>query len=137
VLADLAEVLPFAGRPREALAKITKAIELNPEHPDWYLRPYAIALFFAGDYEQSARIFETWLASSRISKEYYVWLAAAWSLAGKTDRAKQILDEQNIFQSVSPSTLMAIGRRWPLAPEEQEIFFRGLRLSGVLDGAPN
>ncbi len=134
VLADIAEVLPFVGRPREALEKIEQAIKLNPKHPEWYLRPYSIALLFAGKYEKSARNFETWLASSRTSKEYYTWLAAAWSLAGKPDRARQILDEQKIVgSSTFVHTISAIVRKWPLATDEREILVRGLRLAGLPD----
>jgi len=137
VLADLAEVLPFVGRPREALAKIERAIELNPDYPDWYLRPYAIALFMNEDYKAAAGQFETWLAGSRISREYYVWLAAALALAGDTERAKQILAEKNVFQSSFASTVSAINKRWPLPKDEQETLDRGLRLAGVPEGPPS
>ncbi len=134
VLADLAEILPFIGRPEEALRKIKKAIELNPKHPNWYLRSYAIALFLTGEYEQSAHTFESFLQTSRISKEYYVWYAAAFSLSGMPDKAKQVLDDLNFYKSGYPSTLSAIGRRWPLDVKEQEVFFRGLRHSGIPEG---
>ena len=48
LMADLADVLPFVGKSSEALRLMERAIALNPDHPDWYFRPYGIALFFEG-----------------------------------------------------------------------------------------
>lgn len=136
VLADLAEVLPFVGRSREALAKVERAIELNPDYPNWYRRPYGMALLLNGDYAAAAEAFEAWLADARLSQEYTVWLAAALALAGEPARAKQALAEADIYKSAFASTISAIHRRWPLPADEQAIFDRGLRLAGVPEGPP-
>ena len=132
IMAELADVLPFAGHLKEALAQIRNAIDLNPDHPDWYFRPYGISLFLDGKFEKSAQYLESWLQNERRTKIYNIWRAAALALAGHQDQAKELV-AQGWFGE-GPRTLYAVRRYWQLPREYEEILFRGLREAGLPDG---
>jgi adenylate cyclase len=60
VLADLATVLPFAGRPKDALKLIQKAMEMNPDHPAWYFAASGIAYLLTEEAELAIRDLKRW-----------------------------------------------------------------------------
>lgn len=135
LLADIADVLPFLGETSRALATIKKAIVLNPDHPNWYLRPLGMAQLLNGEYEHSARSFRTWLKDESSLSEYRLWLISAEALAGRKDEAKELMTSLRKAIAINiPSTVEAVKRAWPLAGDEQELFLRGLRIAGISEG---
>lgn len=131
LLAELADVLPFAGRPDRALQTIERAIALNPDHRDWYLRPLGIAQLLEKQYEKSVRSFRTWLAGEKIMTDYYLWLASALAHAGHTEQASSVLHHVNeAGGSNLPTSFYAVKRAWPLPQKAENIFLSGLRRAG-------
>ncbi|MGI9354280.1 MAG: adenylate/guanylate cyclase domain-containing protein [Rhizobiaceae bacterium] len=131
LLADLADVLPFAGEPLKALETIKRATRLNPDHPDWYLRPMGIAQLLTGDHDGAARSLKTWLKGETVLTDYNLWLVSALALSGQVEEAKKVLQWIHVRGSSGlPTTFYALGREWPLPEKEKEIFFEGLRMAG-------
>lgn len=144
-LADLAITLSFAGDPKRAIGLSDLARERNPNHPPWYFAASGIALLLSGDSQASLNDLEAWRDSDKSFNVPYAFLGAALALAGRADEARTALllyDRHSGYaapvnkldnsgeQNIRTSTY-AIKRRWPMAPEQEELFLRGLRLAGA------
>ena len=131
VLADLATALPFAGRPREALAAIRKAMELNPNHASWYFASSGIAHLLVGNTMNAIRDLERWEAATPDWNVPYMFLASAYGIAGQVAAAKAAYDRHTHLIGGGPMSINAALRKWPMGPAEREIFVRGLRVAGA------
>ena len=133
VLADLALALAFAGRPGDALIFIQKAMELNPSHPDWYFAASGIAYLLTDETELAIRDLKRWSESTPSWNVPYVFLASAYGLAGRVEAAKTALDRhRNLIRGIKKSAY-AMKRQWPMAPTEEEKFFRGLEIARAFE----
>lgn len=86
LMASTVEVLSWAGRSEEALARGRMAIERNPSGPIWYHLWYGFAHFVAGRYEEAIRILTAvnkpgWTHRAR-------WLAASLAAVGRVEEAR-------------------------------------------------
>ena len=133
VLADLATALPFAGRPEEALELIRQAMERNPDHPDWYYAASGIAYLLTEQAQLAIRDLQRWSGSEPSWNVPYLFLAAAYGLAGQADAAEAVYDRHSSLLYGTGMTLYALKREWPMGPREEEIFVRGLRVVGAKD----
>ncbi|MHA1528274.1 MAG: tetratricopeptide repeat protein [Alphaproteobacteria bacterium] len=159
VLADLAIALCFAARPEEALRLVRKAMERNPNHPDWYFAAAGIASLLKGETDRAVRDLGKWKDSTPSWNVPYVFLASALALSGKEAEANTTLatydwlsgtltgdnpaarrtavgsTEAESGETTEPfkirTTFYAVKRRWPMAPEQEEIFLEGLRIAGM------
>lgn len=84
----LATLLYYAGRPKEGMERIKKAMKINPHHP--YNYPYHLgqAYFILGEYQEAIVALEQGLATNPSSERMRVWLAAAYALDGRKEDAK-------------------------------------------------
>jgi adenylate cyclase len=57
ILVKAAEYLCYAGRPKEGLGLVHKAMRLNPHHPTWYWRTMGIVLYLEGEYARAIDAF--------------------------------------------------------------------------------
>lgn len=134
LLADLADVLPFAGQPEKAVEMVRKAIRLNPEHPKWYQRPLGIGLLLTGDIAGAEVELSKWLEDETIMVDYQLWLASALAQIGKIEEAGEALDYLRVHAGGAlPTTEYALNRKWPLTGAAHDIFHRGLRRAGFPD----
>jgi len=99
VMAELAYTMVFASLPTEALDLMRRAKRLNPNFPKWYFRPTGIAYFLVRDYAKAIPELTEW-AESELSLGAVtnlfttggpLWLASAYALAGKPDKARATL----------------------------------------------
>ena len=130
VLADLALVLSFAGRPDEALKLVRKAIERNPNHPSWYFAAVGIAYLLTEKPELAIRDLKRWSESTPSWDVPYMFLASANGLAGKVEAAAAALERRDQLASGKMS-FYAVSRTWPMAPKQEAIFVKGLKLAGM------
>ena len=91
MLADMASILVIVGRAEEAVNSIKKAMELNPNHPEWYRGSLAMSLFAARRYEDTLK------ASAKLGRVKKPWQlareAACLAQLGRTDDAKAVARE--------------------------------------------
>jgi TolB-like protein/class 3 adenylate cyclase len=146
VLVDLALALNFAGQPARAIDLSRKAMERNPNHPDWYFAASGIAHLLSGNPERAIPDLEKWVNSDRIYNVPYLFLASAQGLAGKTSIANSMLHQFEKFSNTISSghtsetgpfeirsTTYAVKRRWPMGPKEEQVFIGGLKAAGMRD----
>lgn len=82
-------VLTLRGRPREALALLTRAADLNPLHPDWYNNQWFHAHYQNGQYDGAAADLAR---LPRLKPFQRMRLAAALAMAGReAEAARELL----------------------------------------------
>mgnify|MGYP001828729919 FL=1 len=132
VLADLAKVLSFAGRPEEARKLIQTAMELNPDHPDWYYGASGVALLLTGDYKRAVTHLRKWSKASPNWGPPYIFLGAALAASGDVAGAKAAVGRYDeLYMPGSRMTLLAVRNKYPMGTEQLEKFQRYLSLAGV------
>jgi adenylate cyclase len=130
VLADLATALSFAGQPPKALTLTRKAMELNPSHPKWYFGASGIALLLTENPGRAVDDLRRWSEVDPSWHVPYVFLVAALANSGEVAAAKTALARFNKLVRARV-TLPFVRTTWPMAPEQEEVFHRGLRLAGM------
>ena len=131
----------FLGRTEEAFDLISKAMRLNPLHPNSYHLVLGNAAYFTGRYEDALREF-------RRGGEYGVWhhanLAAAY---GQTDRTEEAQAEMALFVEARRKQFVKRGTPLPASDLElvterierlrrrvdQDRYLEGLRKAGLSD----
>jgi adenylate cyclase len=83
-LARMAYAVSCAGEPRRAIDLLSRAMRLNPYHPDWYLWHLGDAYFDLGDYEQTVLT----LRKMRDQSEAHRLLAASYAHLGQAGEAR-------------------------------------------------
>ncbi len=146
ILADLSIALSFKGEPEKALDLTREAMERNTNHPSWYFAASGIAHLLSGDPQKAVPDLKKWSASLSSHNVPYVFLASALALSGEPDEANETLARfDKLSQTLSPmdesserpfkirTSTYAIRRKWQMAPAQQDIFLKGLRLAGMKD----
>jgi TolB-like protein/class 3 adenylate cyclase/Flp pilus assembly protein TadD len=132
ILADLSAALSFSGQPQKALSLIQKAMELNPNHPEWYLGVSGIALLLTGDSKRASEHLQAWSDISPSWRVPYIFLAAALANSGDIDGAKSAVHRYGeLYGPGTRTTILGVQNKWPMASEQQELFNSALRLAGV------
>jgi tetratricopeptide (TPR) repeat protein len=104
MLALLSEVLIDAGKLKEGIQKIQRALRLCPFPPSWYLSSLGLGFHLSGNNE--AAVFALNLAVEREPGSHYarVWLASTLAEMGRLDEAsaisKAVLDIEPSFSVV-------------------------------------
>lgn len=125
----LASLLYFAGRPEEGLARMEKAIRLEPHHP--YNFPFHMgqAYFIMKQYSKAIDTFQEALERNPASDRVRVWLVASLAKDGKQDEAEweavQVLINDPDF------SLAHFLEAFPFRNnEDREHFLTGLQMAG-------
>jgi adenylate cyclase len=126
----LATLLYYAGRPEEGLARIQKAIQLNPHHPYNYSFHLGQALFVLRRNEAAIAAFAQGIESNPASERLHVWLTAAYAQAGHQEEAEW---EAGQVLTLNPEFSVARMREsFPFKdPADLEHFLDSLRKAGL------
>jgi len=132
----MAWALIHAGRPKEALDFMAKAMRLDPHYPAIYLNVLGRAQFGMKQFEEAATSFER--ALKRNPENYYVlaFLAATYGHLGRKQEGIAAIEElQKIYPMVGPVTVERISE-WPMCktfkdPADKDRVLEGLRKAGV------
>jgi len=125
-----ATLLYYAGRPREGLVRMQKAIQLNPHHPYNYPFHLGQAFFILKQYRDAIEEFERGLSTNPASERLHVWLAATYAQAGRVGDAQWEIEQ---VKTNNPEfSLESIKRAVPFKnPKDMDHFLDGLRKAGV------
>ena len=131
VMADMADALNYAGRPREAIHLLEQAIRRNPSHPFSYLWMLGSAYYNVGDY---GRAIETFERISTPLADVKRLLAASYAMSGKMAQARQWMSQA--VAEDGTYTLEYFARTQPFAryPDMQR-YLEGLRKAGLPEKA--
>jgi adenylate cyclase len=103
-LARMAYAVTCSGEPRRAIDLLTRAMRLNPYHPDWYLWHLGDAYFDLGDYERTVLT----LRKMRDQSEAHRLLAASYAHLGQAAEARHHAEQ---ILAVHPNFSIAHWRR--------------------------
>jgi adenylate cyclase len=93
VIALCARNLVFVNRPQEALELINRAMRLSPYYPGWYLYVLGDAHRLMGHYDEAIAAFNGWRNRNPNSTRPYIFLAYAFSMAGRDEEARAAVAE--------------------------------------------
>jgi tetratricopeptide (TPR) repeat protein len=85
VLILIAWYLPQLGQPGRAVALAERAIQLNPNYPNWYNQALRFAYFFDGQFDKSLKYAK--LVTDPFATDY-AYFAAANAMTGNVKAAK-------------------------------------------------
>lgn len=125
-------ILVFSGYPKRGIAALERNIRLDPRDPQLAIRLNQIALahYFSREYENVVELAKRTTRSYPEYPHIYRWLAAALGQLGRTDEAKEALDEAI---STAPGAFdMFVRHRVPwIRPEDYAHMLEGLRKAGM------
>jgi len=101
--AIMAEVLNYAGRPKEAIEHIKIEMRLDPDRIHFSLCRLGIAHFSMRKYEQAATYFERGLKHNPDFKWPLIYLAATYAHLGRIQEAKEIFDKYSLASGWYPT----------------------------------
>lgn len=128
----MADILNFAGQPRQAMEVMHKAMRLNPHYQHIYLIIRGEIHFNLRDYELAIRDLETALSRNPEAQEARLWLAAAYAHAQQPDEASWQLE--HIRHAGIDLTLDYVERVVPLNdPGQRRHLLDGLHKAGLME----
>jgi len=128
--AHLAALLNFAGRPKEAIGSLEKAMRLNPHYPYWYLYHLGVAYTFTRRIEEATAAFKRVLAHNPNFLPAHTFLAAIYSALGREQEAQA---EAAAVLRISPNFSLEVQRQMLPVTDQAgaELFFDLLRKAGL------
>jgi TolB-like protein len=132
VLILIAWYLPPLNQPDRALSLADRALQLNPNPPNWYNQGLRYAYFFGGEFDKSLKYSK--LVTDPFATDY-AYLAAASALTGDMTAAKQAAaDVVRLDPDWTVEKYLSDGGGYP---EEMAILFvEGARRAGVAACVP-
>jgi tetratricopeptide (TPR) repeat protein len=128
-LAHYGTRLVYMGEWEDGRALVTKAIALNPGHPQWYSDPIIYYYYQTQDYEQA------WLEAKRQGESRDIWwlLFRAMILGqlGRSEEARPLIDAALKLKLDVRERLWDMARIWNAPDPHIEHIADGLRKAGL------
>ena len=127
--------LVYIGEWERGVALVTKAIALNPEHPQWYLDPIIYYYYQTGDYERAL----TESQRQRLSDDVWDALFRAMILGqlGRREEAQPLIEAALKLEPNVRERLFDMARIWNVPDPQIEHIADGLRKAGLaIEPAP-
>ena len=122
--------LYYAGRPEEGLARIRKAMQINPHHPFSYTFHLGQAYFILERYPEAIDALLKAIDCNPASERIHVWLAAAYVRSGELEEARW--EAEQVLNLNRGFSLQRIEESHPFKDREDlERFIGGLRMAGL------
>jgi adenylate cyclase len=127
---NLAVVLRYAGKSKEAIPVIRKALRLEPIAPDIYVQNLALVHFQTGDCKEAIATCEKGLKRDPDSLNSHVIMAAVYGGCGREKEARK---EATEILRINPKfTVESYTKILPYKnPSDRERTFQGLRKAGL------
>lgn len=126
LLIDMADALVFIGRPEESVAYIERAMRMNPISSDSLLWTLGIALYHAGQLQQSMAALEKMVNAPNLARRH---LAAVYVRLGDIEKAKKTARE---FLLEDSEYTLEREKLWPYRnPAMLEAFVKDLHMAGL------
>jgi adenylate cyclase len=128
----LAWTLHFAGRPREGLASMERAVRLNPRVPAIYRLVRGALYYSMAELDQALADFEHAVEISPSFQLARTWLAATYAGVGRSAEAQW--EAQEILALDPSFSIARVEQAFPIRdPEYRERFVNDLRRAGLPD----
>ncbi len=128
----LAWILHFAGRPKEGLASMQRAVILNPRVPAVYRLVRGALHYSREELDEALADLEAAVESNPSFQLQRIWLAVAYAATGRTDDARW--EGQEILALDPDFTTAQVERALPIRdPAYRERLLNDLRTAGLPD----
>jgi tetratricopeptide (TPR) repeat protein len=129
----MAYALVYAGRPKEAVDFVQRAMRLDPHYPAYHLYVLGLAHFVMEEFDAAVPLFERALKRNPENYVPLISLAAAYAYLGREQEAAATIEE---LQKALPNIVtLQLVRRIPLwsykDPADQDRLLKGLRKAGM------
>jgi TolB-like protein/lipoprotein NlpI len=129
----MAYALVYAGRPKEAVDFVQRAMRLDPHYPAYHLYVLGLAHFVMEEFDAAVPLFERALKRNPENYVPLIPLAAAYAYLGREQEAAATIEE---LQKALPNIVtLQLVRRSPLwsykNPADQDRLLKGLRKAGM------
>ncbi len=129
-LGNLGGYLWFAGRPREAIKYLERAVRLDPYHPSVYLTWLGGVYSWSGRYDQAIKALKRAMRQEPDYIVNHVALAAAYAHSGKDEDARA--EAAEILRLNPNFTLRALKAFVPIRKKvDLDRYVAGLRRAGL------
>ena len=120
----------YTGSFQEAVALVKKAMRLYPHHPAWYLSRIGTAYMMLGQYDEAISALKARLADNPSRLGSMIDLATAYSMAGRTEQAKEMVSQ---ILKANPNTTLkrAVRRHRFKNPADLTRILDALRAAGM------
>ena len=131
----IAYALIYAGRPREALNFVEKAMRLDPHYPAYYLFILGLAHFHLDQFEKAVTLFQKALKLNPVNYVPLIPLSAAQAQCGREQEAAATLDKlQKALPAIVTIALVKRGSLFSYKnPADRDRLLAGLRKAGMLE----
>ena len=121
--------LTLIGEWERGVALVTKAIALNPEHPQWYLDAIIYYYYHTRDYERALTVSQT----QQYSEDVFVALFRAMILGqlGRSEDAQPVIEAALKLEPDVRKRLWDMARTWNMPDPMIEHIADGLRKAGL------
>jgi len=130
VLNDFGQCLSFAGRAKEGVEIVRKAMRLNPHYPEYWVMQFGPILFAARQYEEAVTTLESLRLLDTIN--IHLYLAASHAALGHASQARKAVGR--VIEADPQATLQKVTSA-ELAPykdqKDLEHFRENLRKAGL------
>ncbi|HEX9156529.1 MAG TPA: tetratricopeptide repeat protein, partial [Syntrophales bacterium] len=127
---ELAMVLRYAGKPKEAIPVIRKALRLEPMAPDIHIQQLALVYFQTGDCEQAIAVGEKGLKRQPDHLVSHVIMATIYGSCGREKEARK--EAAEVLRINPKFTVESFTRNIPYKnPSDRERTVQGLRKAGL------
>jgi tetratricopeptide (TPR) repeat protein len=118
------------GRSEEAITALEKALRLNPFPPGYFFQFLGLAYFFTGNYDEAIKAYQNALHITPTLMGARVFLAAAYSLSGRKEEARNITTE--ILKMNPRFTVEAFIEKLSINNQDyKDLLVKGLRTAGL------
>jgi adenylate cyclase len=126
----LSNVLRYAGRSKEAIPVIRKALRLEPMAPDIFVQNLALVYFQAGDCKEALAVCEKGLKRERDNLNSHAIRAAVYGFCGREEQARE---EATEVLRINPKfTVESYTRVLPYKYQSnKDLTIQGLRKAGL------
>ena len=132
VLASLGLHLSVSGRWEPGLKLLERAIELNPNHPGWYVSPVTLFQITQGDYQSALYSAQRVQAIMPDFFGTHQNLAIIYGHLGRIDDAKAAVDRLLELAPGYPSFARSFWKNWNNPPDLMERSAEGLSKAGLV-----
>ena len=132
VLASLGLHLSVSGRWEPGLKLLERAIELNPNHPGWYVSPVTLFQITQGDYQSALYSAQRVQAIMPDFFGTHQNLAIIYGHLGRNDDAKAAVDRLLELAPGYPSFARSFWKNWNNPPDLMERSAEGLSKAGLV-----
>lgn len=128
--AGLGFILSYAGRPKEGISLIEKAIQIDPLPPIMYLYQLGVAHYESQEYEKGLKIFKKVLYKNKDHFATHVRMAASYATLGNLEEAKKSASE--VLRVKPDFTINSfVGKKPYKNTEDRKRHWNNLSLSGL------